>query len=185
MDVLAEAVHAGKIRAVGVSNYSVPLLRQAHARLAQRGIALASNQVRYNLLHRYPETNGVLDACRELHVALIAYSPLEKGILTGKYRRQGMSASWQLNIFHRLDPFGDTRGSTPAVKRLLSPPRVLQRERLEPLFVVLEEIAHAREKTIAQVALNWLLMRDECVIPFLARKMPDRRARTLERSAGD
>jgi len=180
MDVLAEAVHAGKIRAVGVSNYSAPSLRQAHARLAQHGIALASNQVRYNLLHRYPETNGVLDACRELQVALIAYSPLEKGILTGKYRSQETSAPRQLNIFHRLDPFGDTRGSTPAVKRLLSPPRVLQRERLEPLFVMLEEIARTREKTIAQVALNWLLMKDECVIPIPGAK----NARQARENAG-
>lgn len=170
MDALAEAVRTGKVRAVGVSNYSAPLMRQAHAHLARYGIPLASNQVRYNLLHRYPETNGVLDACRELHVALIAYSPLEKGILTGKYRGKGTPEPRQLNIFHRLDPFGDTRGSVPALRRLLSTPRVLQRERLEPLFVVLEEVAHTHAKTIAQVALNWLLMKDEHIIPIPGAK---------------
>ena len=46
---------------------------------------LASNQVRYGLLHRAPEVDGVLDACRELGVTLLAYSPLAQGILTGKY----------------------------------------------------------------------------------------------------
>ena len=47
-----------------VRNYSAAQMRQAHARLVHHGIALASNQVRYSLLHRYPETNGVLDAYR-------------------------------------------------------------------------------------------------------------------------
>ena len=60
-------------------------MREAHAALARRGIPLASNQVEYSLVHRQPETNGVLDACRELGVTLIAYSPLGMGALTGKY----------------------------------------------------------------------------------------------------
>src|SRR5579859_1960219 len=65
MDVLAEAVQAGKVRAVGVSNYSASMMRQAHSRLASHGIPLASNQVHYSLLHRYPETNGVLETRSE------------------------------------------------------------------------------------------------------------------------
>jgi aryl-alcohol dehydrogenase-like predicted oxidoreductase len=86
MDMMAEAVRAGKVRAVGVSNFRASLMRQAHARLARYDIPLASNQVHYNLLYRHSEANGVLDACRELDVALIAYSPMEAGILTGKFR---------------------------------------------------------------------------------------------------
>ena len=85
MDLMADAVEAGKVRAVGVSNYSAAQLRIAHAALAARGIPLASNQVQYSLLHRQPETDGVLDACRELGVTLIAYMPLASGALTGKY----------------------------------------------------------------------------------------------------
>jgi aryl-alcohol dehydrogenase-like predicted oxidoreductase len=76
MDLLADAVEAGKIKAVGVSNYSAEQMRAAHAALARRGIPLASNQVEYSLLHRQPEVNGVLDACRELGITLIAYQPL-------------------------------------------------------------------------------------------------------------
>jgi aryl-alcohol dehydrogenase-like predicted oxidoreductase len=60
-------------------------MRLAHAALARRGVSLASNQVEYSLLHRRPEVNGVLDACRELGVTLIAYQPLASGALTGKY----------------------------------------------------------------------------------------------------
>src|SRR5579859_4587949 len=141
MDVLAEAARAGKIRAVGVSNYSASQMRQAHARLARYNIPLASNQVHYSLLHRYPETNGVLDACRELDVALIAYSPLEQGVLTGKYRSGAISSPLSRRLVQvigaRLDPFGDTRGSRPTMRRLFSGTRTTRREKLEPLFIVL------------------------------------------------
>jgi aryl-alcohol dehydrogenase-like predicted oxidoreductase len=66
MNLMADAVEQGKVRAVGVSNYSADPMRLAHAVLAARGIPLASNQVEYSLLHRQPETDGVLDAGREL-----------------------------------------------------------------------------------------------------------------------
>ena len=83
---MADAVAMGKVKAVGVSNYSAEQLRIAHAALAGRGIPLASNQVEYSLLHRQPEVNGVLDICRELGITLIAYQPLASGALTGKYK---------------------------------------------------------------------------------------------------
>jgi len=85
MELMADAVAAGRVRAAGVSNYSAEQMRIAHAVLAERGIPLASNQVQYSLLHRQPETDGVLDTCRELGVTLIAYQPLASGVLTGKY----------------------------------------------------------------------------------------------------
>ena len=98
MNVLAAAVESGKVRAVGVSNFNAALMRQAHASLAGYGIPLASNQVSYNLLMRYPENNGVLEACRKLDVALILCIPLALGILTGKYRHGAVSA----NGFQRM-----------------------------------------------------------------------------------
>jgi aryl-alcohol dehydrogenase-like predicted oxidoreductase len=85
MGLMADAVEAGKIKAVGVSNYSAAQMRTAYQVLARRGVPLASNQVQYSLLHREPETNGVLDGCRELGITLIAYQPLASGALTGKY----------------------------------------------------------------------------------------------------
>jgi len=85
MDAFADAVQAGHIRAVGVSNFRAAEMRAAHEALAGRGVPLATNQVHYSLLHRAPEVDGILDACRELGVALLAYSPLEQGLLTGKY----------------------------------------------------------------------------------------------------
>jgi aryl-alcohol dehydrogenase-like predicted oxidoreductase len=173
VDVLAEAARAGKIRAVGVCNFNAPLMRQANAILARHGIPPAFNQVGYSLLKRYPETNGVLDACRELDVALIAYMPLSEGILSGKYRAGAVRYPGAFSWFFRLsqlDPFKQTGGSTPVWRHLFSRPRVLQREKLEPLFVALEETAKAHGKTMAQVALNWLITSDPRVIPIPGAK---------------
>nr|WP_151755068.1 aldo/keto reductase [Dictyobacter vulcani] len=151
MDVLAEAVRSGKVRAVGVSNYSARQMRQAHARLARHDIPLASNQVEYSLLHRNPEAKGVLEACRQLDVALIAYSPLAKGVLTGKYRPgKETLPSWQ--------------------RRMMSNLGNKQQQKMEPLFAAMEAAAQAHDKTLAQVALNWLLATDAHVIPIPGAK---------------
>jgi aryl-alcohol dehydrogenase-like predicted oxidoreductase len=153
MDMLALAVRSGKVRAVGVSNYGAGAMRKAHARLARHGIPLASNQVHYSLLHRQPERNGVLEACRDLDVALIAYSPLEQGLLTGKYRLAGGQAP-RVTGSRRWNRLFSARG----------------RQALEPLMEVLATIAQARQKTLGQVALNWLLATDEHVIPIPGAK---------------
>jgi len=85
MMAFAKAVRLGLVRAVGVCNYSAAELREAHAALAAEGVPLASVQVRYNILHRTPERDGVLEACRTLGVTLLAYSPLAQGVLTDAY----------------------------------------------------------------------------------------------------
>ena len=87
MHAMADLVEAGRIRSVGVSNFSASAMRTAHGVLASRGIPLAANQVRYSLACRRIETNGILDAARELGITIIAYSPLAQGILTGKFHR--------------------------------------------------------------------------------------------------
>jgi aryl-alcohol dehydrogenase-like predicted oxidoreductase len=137
MNAMAELVEAGKIKAVGVSNFSAERMRRAHAALARRGLPLASNQVKYSLLDRTIERNGVLDAAKELGVTIIAYSPLEMGLLTGKFHRDP--------ALLRRTPLG----------RRFSLRRKIERSR--PLVSVLEEIAKARGVTAAQVALNWLI----------------------------
>jgi aryl-alcohol dehydrogenase-like predicted oxidoreductase len=149
MQALADQVEAGKVRAVGVSNYSVRQMHQAHAVLARRGLPLASNQVHYSLLHRAPERNGVLGACRELDVRLIAYSPLEQGILTGKYHRG-------------TPPPAGFRGMSGAVGAYR--PSTLRASL--PLIERLEQIGAAHGgKTPSQVALNWLMRRGALPIP--------------------
>lgn len=80
-DGLVEAVKRGKAKAVGVSNFSSDQMRFVADRLARDNIALAANEVHYSLLRRQPEKNGVLDACKDLDVALVAYFPLASGRL--------------------------------------------------------------------------------------------------------
>jgi aryl-alcohol dehydrogenase-like predicted oxidoreductase len=148
MNLMADAVEAGKVKAVGVSNYSAEQMRIAHAALARRGVPLASNQVEYSLLHRQPETNGVLDACRDLGVTLIAYQPLASGALTGKYTT-------------RVRPTG-MRRFMPIFRR-----NALQA--LEPVVALLRDIGEAHGKSPAQVALRWL-MENEMVLPIPGAK---------------
>lgn len=142
-DALADAVEAGLTRAVGVSNYSADQVRRTHEVLAKRGIPLASNQVQYNLLYRNPERNGVLQACRELGVTLIAYSPLAKGLLTGKY----------------------TPGNKPpGLRGRRYNDKVLTQ--VQPLAALMREIGQAHGgKTPSQVALNWLIGKGALPIP--------------------
>lgn len=151
MNSLADLVESGKVRAIGVSNYSDVQMRRAHDLLARRGIPLASNQVEYSLLKRSPEANRVLQACRELNITLIAYSPLAMGVLSGKYRPDSNIRG--LRRFRRNFRGRGLRAAMPVVS-------------------LLEEIAAAHARTPAQVALNWLL-RQEAVVPIPGAK--DRR----------
>ena len=148
MDLMADAVEAGKVKAVGVSNYSAEQMRMAHAALARRGISLASNQVEYSLLHRQPEVNGVLAACRELGVTLIAYQPLASGALTGKY----------------------VTGVRPkGLRRFMGYFRGKGRAAVTPVVALLREIGERYGKSPAQVALRWLI-ENETVLPIPGAK---------------
>ena len=140
MAAMAELVQAGRIRTVGVSNFSARRMRAAHRALAARGIPLVANQVRYSLLHRGIETNGVLDAAKELGITIIAYSPLAQGMLTGK--------------FHR-DP--SLIRSRPGPRKWLGDFRSRGLEKSRPVVAALEQVAAAHAATAAQVALAWLL----------------------------
>jgi len=149
MELLADAVEAGKVKAVGVSNYSAEQMRTAHAALARRGIPLASNQVAYSLLHRQPEVNGVLDACLELGITLIAYSPLAMGALTGKY---------------------STTAKASGLRRFVAPYfRGKNIEAVQPVVELLRQIGDGYSKTPSQVALRWLI-ENPLVLPIPGAK---------------
>lgn len=148
MNLMADAVEAGKIKAVGVSNYSTEDMRLAHAELAKRGIPLASNQVQYSLVYRKPEVDGMLEACRELGITLLAYSPLGMGALTGKY-----SAEQKARGFRRILP-NFNRKSMEAV---------------QPVVGLLRRIGERYSKTPSQVALRWLLEKEN-VLPIAGAK---------------
>ncbi len=135
MEAMANLVAAGRIRSVGVSNFSADRMRRAYAALQKRGLPLAVNQMRYSLLDRRIESNGVLDAAKELGVTVIAYTPLELGLLSGRYHRNP-----------------ELIAKKPAWQRARLQARVVQ---TRPLVDALEEIGADHGVTAAQVALNW------------------------------
>jgi aryl-alcohol dehydrogenase-like predicted oxidoreductase len=148
MNLMADAVEAGKVRAVGVSNYSAAQLRTAYAALADRGIPLASDQVQYSLLHRDPEVNGVCEACEELGVTLIAYMPLASGALTGKYSAARRPSGWRRYM-------RDFRGRGLA--------------RLERVNRLLRDLGGVHDRTPSQIALRWLIQQPN-VLPIPGAK---------------
>jgi aryl-alcohol dehydrogenase-like predicted oxidoreductase len=174
MDTMAEAVRAGKVRTVGVCNFNEAQIREAHSALAKQGILLATAMVGYNLLRRWPETNGTFDACRELGVSVIPYAPLAEGVLTGKYRAKGTRVPLGYKValyFGHLNITKDRQDSQSLTRRMFSKPLELDGKRLEPLFRAMDAIAAAHGKTLAQVAINWLLTNDEVrVIPIPGMK---------------
>jgi aryl-alcohol dehydrogenase-like predicted oxidoreductase len=137
MDAMADLVEAGKIRSVGVSNFSAKRMRRAHQELQERGLPLAANQVRYSLLDRSIETNGILDTAKELGVTIIAYTPLASGLLTGKYHKNPELLEKKFFYWRLL------------LKRGL--------EKSRSLVQALEEIGARYDATPAQVALNWVI----------------------------
>jgi aryl-alcohol dehydrogenase-like predicted oxidoreductase len=140
MEAMADLVEAKKIHHVGVSNFSAAKMRLAHDELGRRGIPLASNQVRYSLLDRSIERNGILEAARELGISIISYSPLAQGILTGRY--------------HENPSLIKTK---PGFRKYLSSFRAKGLEKSRPVVEALREVAAKHGRTPAQVALNWLV----------------------------
>jgi aryl-alcohol dehydrogenase-like predicted oxidoreductase len=138
MREMARLLKAGRIRSAGVSNFSAKQMRAAHHALAAEGIALASNQVRFSLLDRSIEANGVLEAAKELGITIIAYSPLAQGILTGR--------------FHE-DPQAMRKAS--GLRRMVGGLRPRTLERTRPLIDELRAIARAHGVSVTTAALAW------------------------------
>jgi len=140
---MADVVGEGLARAVGVSNYNSSQMRRAHGVLIKRGLLLTSNQVEYSLLDRRIEKNGLLAQCHELGISCIAYSPIAKGVLSGKYSPQHPPAGFR---------------SRKYTSKFL--------DEITPLLRLIEEIGQAHDgKTPAQIALNWVIRKGAIPIP--------------------
>jgi aryl-alcohol dehydrogenase-like predicted oxidoreductase len=137
MEAMAGLVATGKIRAVGVSNFSAERMRRAHRALEKHGLPLAVNQMEYSLLNRKIETDGVLETAKALGVTIVAYTPLANGLLSGEYHRNP----------ERLR-------AKPGFRKLMLSRQI---EQTRPLIAALEEIAARYQATPAQAALNWVI----------------------------
>lgn len=138
---MAELVHAGKVRHLGLSEASPERVRRAH-----KVHPIAAVQTEYSLFSREPE-DGLLPVLRELGIALVAYSPLGRGFLGGRFRSVDDLAP---NDWRRGNPRfqGDQFATNLAIADRL------------------REIADQKHCTPAQLALAWLLRRHQDVIPI-------------------
>lgn len=146
---MANLVQAGKVRFLGLSEVSPATLRRAHA-----VHPISAVQSEYSLWTRDPE-EGLLQACRELGVGFVPYSPLGRGFLTG-----------QIRTFEDFEP-GDYRRNSPR----------FQGENFQKnldLVARLQDMAAARGCTPAQLALAWVLGQGGDVVPIPGTKRRDR-----------
>lgn len=132
----------GKVKHFGMSEPGVRTLRRAHA---VQPVAALQNE--YSLWWRAPETNGILQACDELGIGFVPYSPLGKGFLTG-----AMSKDTKL-------PENDFRSSVPR----FSPEAM---EKNQAFVDLLRRVARAKGATPAQIALAWLLAQRAYIVPI-------------------
>ncbi|KAL7533282.1 hypothetical protein ACHAXR_005149 [Thalassiosira sp. AJA248-18] len=143
-DGLADAYDQGLVKAVGVSNYGVDAVRACHAKLAERGIKLSSNQIQMSLLYRWPLENGLLDACKELDVKVLSYSPLALGFLTGKYNKSNLPSGPRAKIGKQL----------------------YEDDAYDNLLAVMTDVAANHNAIpLSQVAINWAIAKGTTPIP--------------------
>lgn len=132
MDALLEIQKQGKVRAIGVSNFTVAMMRDC----LKKGY-VASDQPKYNPLEREIEQD-VLPFCAEHEIGVLAYSPIAQGLMTGKVTPE------------RTFEKGDARADKPWFS-------VENRKRVLAMLETIEPIAQAHDATLAQVATRWVI----------------------------
>lgn len=143
---MAELVKAGKVRHIGISEASAETIQRAHA-----VHPLAAVQSEYSLWSREPEHNGVLDTCRRLGIAFVAYSPLGRGFLTGELKSPEDFAA---DDYRRFNP----RFQADNFKRNLA------------LVERVKALAADKGISASQLALGWVLAQGDHVIPIPGTK---------------
>ena len=137
-----ELIPEGKVKHFGLSEPGAQTVRRAHA--VQPVTAL---QNEYSLWTRGPETNGILDACEELGIGLVPYSPLGKGFLTGAMSK-------------------DTKLGEDDFRKILPRFTPEAMEKNQALVDLLKRIADEKRATPAQIALAWLLSQKPWIVPI-------------------
>ncbi len=138
---MADLVKEGKIRHIGLSEVSAQTLRRAC-----KVHPITAVQTEYSLWTREPEA-GILNACRELGVGFVPYSPLGRGFLTGKITDPGVFAE------------ADFRRNLPRFQAETMRKNQLLLERLQ-------QVATRYDATLAQIALAWVMSKGEDIVPI-------------------
>ncbi|RKY07235.1 MAG: aldo/keto reductase [Planctomycetota bacterium] len=158
---MVELAEEGKVRYIGVSNFSVSQLervRQIHP--------VASLQPPYSLIRRDVE-DGLLGYCRDNNIGVVCYSPMQKGLLTGKFSAE--------RVFN-LAPDDHRRRD----KNFLEPRLSINLELVEAL----KPIAQRNGKTLAQLAIAWVLSRREVTAAIVGARRPGQITETIAAADG-
>lgn len=142
-ETVSELIREGKVQRWGMCEVSADTIRKAHAICP-----LTAIQSEYHLMHRLVEYNGVLDACRELGIGFVPYSPLNRGFLGGC-----------INEYTVFDPSNDNRHTLPRFQ----PAAIRENTRI---VNVMQQWGRTRGMTSAQVALGWLLQKEPWIVPI-------------------
>ena len=153
---MTKLVDEGKVRYIGVSNFTIPQIERI-----KQIAPVASLQPLYNMLHREIE-NEILNYCTQQKIGVITYSPMAKGLLTGKFSQERLAAL----------PLDDHRRRNADFQ--------------EPLFTAtlelveqLKQIALQSGRTCAQLAIAWVLRRSEITAAIVGARRPDQIAETV------
>eukprot|EP00978_Attheya_sp_CCMP212_P028836 scaffold100629_cov61-Attheya_sp.AAC.1 len=162
---LAECYNRGLVKNVGVCNYGPTLLTRCQKALSDRGVPLASNQIAYSLIGRHNGSQETLDKCQELGIQVLAYYPFAMGLLTGKYSSQSIQTMSE-DALTSLTSSKKTKLEESDLKRYaLGDGVTIPEGGIAPLLIVIETIAKKRGKTVAQVALNYIICKGAIPIP--------------------
>lgn len=138
MGALADIIRSGKALYVGISNYDAKTTKMAQSMLESMGIHCLIHQMRFSMLDRHVETEGIIEATHQMGMGSIAFSPLEQGILSDKY----------LN-------------GIPKNSRAAKPDTFLTEDRISKELIekvsALNDVANKRGQTLSQMAIAWLL----------------------------
>ena len=140
MNAMADLIEDGKIKHIGVSNFSSNKMKRAYEALDKRGHKLVSNQVVYSILNRKIESNGIMETAKELGVTIIAYSPLSQGLVSGKFHQDQELIKKRTGSRKHMNKFK----KNGLIKS-------------QPVIDKLKTVAEEYNATPSQVALNWLI----------------------------
>jgi len=156
---MAKLADEGKVRYIGVSNFNIDQIeriRKIHE--------VALLQPPYSMLHREVE-EGLLEYCAQLNIGVVAYSPMQRGLLTGKFSQERLAAL----------PLDDHRRRNPDFQEPRFSATLQLVDRLRP-------IAERNGKTLAQLAISWVLRRPEVIAAIVGARRPEQIAETAPAS---
>jgi aryl-alcohol dehydrogenase-like predicted oxidoreductase len=156
---MAKLAKEGKVRFIGVSNYNVQQIRRA-----QKIHPVASLQPPYSMLHRELE-DELLGHCAQNNIGVVAYSPMQRGLLTGKFSQERLAAL-AIDDHRRRSPDFHEPEFTATLQ----------------LVDKLKVIAERNGKTCAQLAISWVLRRPEITAAIAGARRPDQIAETAPAS---